>query len=68
MPARFAGCLVTSVIDPTCSIVFEAEQAQDDIMRQPSRDPQESLLSVNTVAVSLMQGIAVLVAAAAVYG
>jgi Ca2+-transporting ATPase len=56
------------VIDPTCSIVFEAEQAQDDIMRQPPRDPQESLLSVNTVAVSLMQGVAVLVAVAAVYG
>jgi len=56
------------VIDPTCSIVFEAEEAQDDIMRQPPRDPRESLFSVNTVALSLMQGIAVLVAVAVVYG
>jgi P-type Ca2+ transporter type 2C len=37
VPARFAGRLVTSVIDPTCSIVLEAEQAQDSIMRAVPR-------------------------------
>ncbi|HWI14322.1 MAG TPA: cation-translocating P-type ATPase, partial [Burkholderiales bacterium] len=56
------------VIDPTCSIVFEAEEAQEDVMKQPPRDPHEPLFSVNTVAVSLLQGIAVLSAVAAVYG
>ena len=56
------------VIDPTCSIVFEAESAHDNVMRQPPRDPREPLFSINTVAVSLLQGIAVLVAVAVTYG
>jgi len=56
------------VIDPTCSIVFEAEEAQDDVMRRPPRDPHEPLFSINTVLVSLLQGVAVLAAVAVMYG
>lgn len=33
------------VIDPACSIVFEAEKADTDLMNQPPRGRQETLLS-----------------------
>ena len=56
------------VIDPTCSIVFEAEDPGDDVMRSPPRDPHEPLFSVNTVIAALLQGIVVLLAVALVYG
>ena len=56
------------VIDPTCSIVFEAEDPGEQVMRGPPRDPHEPLFSVNTVLAALLQGIAVLLAVALVYG
>jgi Ca2+-transporting ATPase len=56
------------VIDPTCSIVFEAEEGNDDVMRQPPRDPAQRLFSLRIVALSVLQGCAVLVAVALVYG
>ncbi len=55
------------VIDPACSVVFEAEPAQADVMKRPPRDPREPLLSARTIALSLLQGLAVLVAVAAAY-
>ena len=56
------------VIDPACSIVFEAEPEQADVMRRPPRDSAASrLLSARTIALSLLQGLAVLVAVAAAY-
>ena len=33
------------VIDPVCSLVFEAETAEDDVMRRPPRASNEPLLS-----------------------
>ena len=33
------------VIDPACSIVFEAEREEDDVMRRPPRPPQESIFA-----------------------
>jgi len=32
------------IIDPACSVVFEAETEEDDVMRRPPRDPQSALL------------------------
>jgi len=48
------------VIDPACSIVFEAERAEDALMRQPPRDPREPLFSRRMIAWALVQGTAVL--------
>ncbi|MCA3261327.1 MAG: cation-translocating P-type ATPase [Telmatospirillum sp.] len=45
------------VIDPVCSLVFEAETAEDDLMRRPPRDPAEPLFSRAMVVWSLLQGI-----------
>ena len=44
------------VIDPACSVVFEAEPGADDVMRHPPRDPREPLFGRRTVAFSLLQG------------
>jgi Ca2+-transporting ATPase len=45
------------VIDPACSIVFEAEAASPALMRQPPRSPGEALVAGRHIAVSLSQGV-----------
>ena len=44
------------VIDPACSVVFEAEEEEDDVMRRPPRDPAGALFSRGLIAWSLVQG------------
>ncbi|GDY14255.1 ATPase [Planctomycetota bacterium] len=48
------------VIDPSCTLIYEAEQAEKDIMSRPPRDPGERLFSWKSLALSLMQGMSVL--------
>jgi len=55
------------VIDPMCSIVFEAEIASSDIMRRPPRDPEEPLFSFGYITWSLGQGVIVLGFVAGLY-
>jgi Ca2+-transporting ATPase len=55
------------VIDPACSIAFEAEPAARDVMKRPPRDPREPLLGARLIAFSLLHGLAVLAAVAFVY-
>jgi Ca2+-transporting ATPase len=55
------------IIDPMCSIVFEAEQEEDDVMRRPPRDPAAPLFSLAAVAWSLVQGATVLAFVAALF-
>lgn len=56
------------IIDPACSIVFEAEPEDADIMQRPPRRPNEPLFGRQTWYVSLLQGLGVLVILAALYG
>ncbi|GAK57276.1 cation transport ATPase [Candidatus Vecturithrix granuli] len=49
------------IIDPACSVVFEAEAEEADVMLRPPRNPQKPLFSQKTVALSLLQGVSVLV-------
>ncbi len=44
------------VIDPACSLVFEAETEEDDVMSRPPRAPDELLFSRSMVGWSLVQG------------
>jgi len=44
------------VIDPVCSLVFEAETEEDDVMRRPPRAPDEPLFSGRLIAWGLVQG------------
>jgi Ca2+-transporting ATPase len=47
------------VIDPACSIVFEAEQEEDDVMKRPPRDPASSLLLPKRILWAVLQGLIV---------
>jgi Ca2+-transporting ATPase len=55
------------IIDPACSVVFEAEPEEADVMTRPPRKPDTSLFSFRTIAISLLQGLSVLLILAAVY-
>jgi Ca2+-transporting ATPase len=55
------------VIDPVCSLVFEAEVAEDDVMRRPPRAPDAPLFSPALVTWSLVQGLSVLLLVGAIY-
>ncbi len=44
------------VIDPVCSLVFEAEGEEDDVMSRRPRDPAEPLFSGAMIAWSVLQG------------
>jgi P-type Ca2+ transporter type 2C len=44
------------VIDPVCSLVFEAEIEEDDTMIRPPRNPQEPLFTSAMIAWSILQG------------
>lgn len=48
------------IIDPACSVVFEAEPEEKDVMDRPPRDPKKPLFGKRTVALSLLQGLSVL--------
>jgi Ca2+-transporting ATPase len=44
------------IIDPVCSLVFEAETEEDDVMRRSPRHPDEPLFSMPLIGWSLLQG------------
>ena len=52
------------VIDPACSIVFEAEESEEGAMKRPPRDPKEPLFGAQMVLVSLFLGASVLLTVA----
>jgi Ca2+-transporting ATPase len=56
------------VIDPACSVVFEAEAGEREAMRRPPRDPREPLFSGAMLALSLALGATALLAVALLYG
>jgi Ca2+-transporting ATPase len=55
------------IIDPACSVVFEAEPEERDVMRRPPRNPKERLFNWKMVGISLLQGGSVLAIVLAVY-
>lgn len=54
------------VIDPACSIVFEAQAAEPGIMQRPPRKPHAPLLGAGAFALALAQGLSVLLVSLAV--
>jgi Ca2+-transporting ATPase len=55
------------IIDPASSIAFEAEPAEEDLMRRPPRKPKEPLLSRRVLVLSVLQGAGVLAVVLAVF-
>jgi Ca2+-transporting ATPase len=48
------------IIDPACSVAFEAEAEEADVMTRPPRRPDAPLFGTRTVGISLLQGLSVL--------
>ncbi|MBF0506459.1 MAG: cation-translocating P-type ATPase [Nitrospirae bacterium] len=55
------------IIDPACSIVFEAEAEESNIMNRPPRNLQVPLFNKRTITLSLLQGASVLMTVFAVF-
>jgi len=70
LPVFFAGwpllllpvhiAFLELIIDPACSLIFEAEGEEADVMQRPPRDSGEPLFSGRTIVVSVLQGLSVL--------
>ena len=56
------------IIDPACSIVYEAEPAEADAMNRPPRDPKEPLFSKRVLLLSSLQGLSVLAMLLTIFG
>lgn len=55
------------IIDPSCSLVFEAEEAEANVMKRPPRDASERLFSFSTVGWAVLEGLSVLAACLGVF-
>jgi Ca2+-transporting ATPase len=55
------------IIDPACSIVFEAEKEEPDIMQQPPRNREDRILDRPTVLIALAQGSVVFAIVLTIY-
>ncbi len=55
------------LIDPACSVIFEAEPEEENIMKRPPRDPKKPLFGKNMLVMSLLQGVFSLIVVAGVF-
>jgi len=55
------------VIDPVCTLVFEAETDEDDVMARPPRAPNQPLFSGPLISWSLVQGTFAFAVVAAIF-
>lgn len=56
------------VIDPACSLVFEGEPAEADLMQRPPRDPEAPLFGRQAMLLALVRGLGVLLVVLLGYG
>lgn len=55
------------IIDPACSVVFEAEKEEKDIMNRKPRKPNEPLFGKRSLTISVLQGLISLLTVYLVY-
>jgi Ca2+-transporting ATPase len=55
------------IIDPACSIIFEMENEETDIMDRPPRSSSEPLFGKQMIATGLVQGLGVLAIVGSIY-
>jgi Ca2+-transporting ATPase len=55
------------VIDPACTLVYEAEHSEQGAMRRPPRDPREPLFNLRMLGLSLLLGATMLAGVVAAY-
>jgi Ca2+-transporting ATPase len=58
---------IEMIIDPVCSIAFEAEHGESDLMRRPPRPPDAPLFSRRMLLTSFLQGLLAFAVVAGVY-
>ena len=59
--------LLELVIDPTCSIIFERQPAEQNVMDRAPRDPKEKLMRAKGLFGSILQGLTVFAASFGTY-
>ncbi|MEM3421428.1 MAG: cation-translocating P-type ATPase [Candidatus Hadarchaeum sp.] len=59
--------LLELIIDPACSVVFEAQPEEPDVMRRPPRDPKVKLFTRRTLGLGILQGLVVLLVVLSVF-
>lgn len=59
--------LLELIIDPLCSIVFEAEPSEADAMERPPRDAREPLFGSAQITVAVVQGLTLLAGVLGLY-
>ena len=64
-PAQIA--FLELIIDPACSIVFESEKEEGDVMNKPPRKLKEPLFNRKNMIFSTLQGLVILFVVFAVY-
>jgi Ca2+-transporting ATPase len=64
-PAHIA--FLELIIDPVCSVVFEAEPEEKDVMKRPPKKIDEPVFDKRTILLSVLQGFVVLLVVLAVY-
>ena len=65
LPLQIA--MLELIIDPACSVVFEAEEIDPAIMKRPPREAGQSMLSRRVITIAALQGLFVLLGVLAVY-
>ena len=55
------------IIDPACSMVFEAEKEEKNVMNRPPRDINEKFFGMNKIFLSCMQGVGILAFVMGIY-
>ncbi|MFA6553488.1 MAG: cation-translocating P-type ATPase [Patescibacteria group bacterium] len=55
------------IIDPACTLVFEAESEEKDVMSRPPRSPREPLFGRSQIWTSVLQGLGVLAVVVTIY-
>ncbi len=65
LPAHIA--FLELIIDPACSLVFESEVPESDIMSRPPRPLNSSLFTKKSIITGLVQGLSILIFVSAVY-
>ena len=59
--------VIELIVDPACSVVFEAEQVSPKIMNEKPRAKNERIFKAKVLAIALTQGLSSFVAVAIVY-
>lgn len=65
MPIHIA--FLELIIDPACSIVFEAEQEEEDVMKRPPRGVSAKLFDKYSLLASIIQGLIVFLFIGGIY-